>query len=106
MTMTKRIKSILILVMIPIFIGSIIYLITQNTNIFEIILIVFGASELIVYVRKGARTERHNMKSRGTYKADKKSVEYFIYKDSQKTLLIAAIITLALSYLAFLILGV
>lgn len=102
----KKIESIIILIAIPLAISGLLYLITKNVRIIEVIFSVFGLIELIVFVNRKNRNDKVNMKKTGTYKNDKSSVGYHDYKYRQTIILISALTNLFLSYLSFVILGV
>ena len=101
----KKIESIIILIAIPLAISGLLYLITKESKIIEVIFAVFGLIELIVFVSRANRNEKTNMKKTGTYKNDKKSVRYYDYRHIQTIILISAFTNLLLSYLSFVILG-
>ncbi len=102
----KKMKSILILIAIPLVISALLYLITKNPLFVEVTFVVFGLIELIVYIGRMTKNDKINMKKTGTYKHNKSSVEYHNYKYKQSIVLFSALSNLALSYLTFLILGV
>ena len=101
----KKIESVIILIAIPLAISGLLYLITKETKIIEVVFAVFGLIELIVFVNRSNKNEKTNMKKTGTYKNDKKSVRYHEYKHRQTIILISAFTNLLLSYLSFIILG-
>ncbi|MCK5732503.1 MAG: hypothetical protein KAH13_05765 [Tenericutes bacterium] len=102
----KKMKSILILIAIPLIISVMLYLITKNPLIVEVTFVVFGLIELIVFVSRLTKNDKINMKKTGTYKHNKSSVGYHNYKYKQSIVLLSAFANFALSYLTFLVLGV
>lgn len=102
----NKLKSILILVVIPLVIATILYLVTQNPMFVEVTFVVFALIELIVFTSRLTKNDKKNMKKTGTYKHNKSSVDYHNYKYKQNIILLSALANLALSYFTFLILGV
>lgn len=105
MKKNNKLFTIIKLVLIPVLIGLILYLITDDSTFLEVVLVVFGLSELIIFVRRNAKREKKNMKKTGTFKNNKRADDYKVYSYRQSIILISALINLALSYLSFLLLG-
>ncbi len=103
--MKKKLVKILIRVLVPLVIGTALFLITMRSIYPEITFLVFGLFGLMGWISQMNRLDRKNLKNLGTTKRDKTSQEYLEYIQIQHITLISAAINLALSYFTFLFLG-
>lgn len=101
--MKEKILYILKLVIAPLFIGAVLYAITNKEEFFEVPLVIFGLILLIITVRRGVSNDKKNMNKYGKYKGDPNSIEAKQHRYKQIMLLIGALTCFLLSYVVFLL---
>lgn len=99
----KNIVTTVIFVLIPIVIGLPFSLAYHDEVYFEVSMVVFGLIWFLILVARINRHDRENKIRTGSFRNDKKSLEYYEYMTMQKMLFIAGIVCLAISYISFLI---
>jgi len=99
----KNIITASIFIFIPIAIGLPMALVYQDEIYLEVMLVVFGLIWFLILLGRMNHHDRENKIKTGSFKNDKKSSEYHEYITMQTVTLSAGVISLALSYLTFLI---
>jgi len=103
--MKINVKTMLILIAIPLVVGGALFLFFQREVLFEIPFVVFGLLLFAFYFGKISSYDRENFKEKGTIKKDKTSENYFTYRKTQNTLIVSGLINIIISYIIFLLLG-
>lgn len=93
----------LILLVIPVVIGVIISLSLGNFLYLEVLLVLFGLVELLVFTTNGRRRDSKNFKKTKSIYEDKTTKEYKEYKMSQFMILALGILSIMSSLIVFLI---
>jgi hypothetical protein len=99
----KNIITTLIFILIPIAIGLPMALVYHDEIYLEVILVIFGLVWFLILIGRMNHHDRENKIKTGSFRNDKKSLEYHEYITMQKIMFFAGVISLALSYLTFFI---
>jgi hypothetical protein len=99
----KNVITTIIFVLIPIAIGLPMALVYHDEVYLEVILVVFGLVWFLILIARMNHHDRENKIRTGSFKNDKKSLEYHEYITMQRIMFIAGAISLGLSYLTFFI---
>jgi hypothetical protein len=91
----------IILLIIPFCLGLPFAIIYQNSVYLEVILIIFGLLEILVFLHRDRKRDSINYKKNKSIYEDKTTEEYRAYKKSQIFILIVGLLSIGCSVLVF-----
>ncbi len=94
-----------VLILIPNVVGGLLFLLLQQEIAWELATFIFALFTLIVWLAKYNRNDKKNMHTYGTTRVDKTTMEYQVFRASQRVLFWAGALNIAISYIVFILFG-